>query len=360
MSSSAPGLTRLEQIIDDAVGLALVPAPTFREGPRLDWLEERLAGAPGRRYRDSAGSVIWMLGEGRPEVLVTAHVDTVFSDGVPLEVQRLGGLLVGPGIGDNAVAIATVVGVAEELVKCSFTAPWAVAFTVGEEGLGNLRGSATACDELRPRHVIAVEGHGLDRIFVDAVGSVRARIVVGGPGGHSWVDRGMPSAVHALLAVTAELLRDSSADAPVNIGVVSGGESVNAIAAEATALVELRSLEERRLEEFSSSLTELVLEPPLELRVDESGRRPAGSLPRDSTLLGVVCAVRAQLGLPVSLDAASTDANAALVRGIPALALGVARGGGMHTIDEHIEIDSIPIGYRQLAEILTVLLVPDR
>jgi acetylornithine deacetylase/succinyl-diaminopimelate desuccinylase-like protein len=66
---------------------------------------------------------------------------------------------------------------------------------------------------------------------------------------------------------------------------------------------------------------------------------------------------RAELGLPDVLDSGSTDANAALALGIPALAIGVARGAEMHTLAEEIALDSLEVGRRQLELIVRRLLV---
>src|SRR5262249_42924652 len=188
-----------QSLVDDVIQVARIPAPTFAEADRVDWIERRLAGAPGERRRDEAGNLLWTWGAAPPRLLLTAHVDTVFPHETPLEVTRADGRLRGPGIGDNATAIALAIDVLEELHGRVELAPGAIAFTVGEEGMGNLRGAIAACRALDPAAVIALEGHGLDGVVVDAVGCVRARVVVRGPGGHSWIDRGRPSAVHAPL-----------------------------------------------------------------------------------------------------------------------------------------------------------------
>jgi acetylornithine deacetylase/succinyl-diaminopimelate desuccinylase-like protein len=338
--------------------LARVPAPTFAEEPRLAWVEERTARLGGRRSRDAAGNVVWRWGEGRPRVLVAAHVDTVFDADTALDVRREGGDLVGPGIGDNAAAVVVAIDVVGRLLAEGPLAPGAVAFTVGEEGLGNLRGALAVCAELRPEAVIALEGHGLEHVLVDAIGSVRARVEIAGPGGHSWVDRGAPSAIHALLGLAPALLQASAADTPVNVGLVSGGRSVNAIADRAERVVEMRSLDAEPLDRFLALVESLSVEAPLELRTELIGRRPAGRLDRSEPLLAEVRAVRAELGLPDRLDAGSTDANAALASGIPALALGVARGSGMHTLEERIETESLELGRLQLEGVLRRLLAP--
>jgi acetylornithine deacetylase/succinyl-diaminopimelate desuccinylase-like protein len=343
-------------LVDDIVALACIPAPTFSEEARIEWIEERLAGAPGERRRDGAGNLLWTWGAGAPELLLTAHADTVFGPEVPLAVRNDGRSLHGPGVGDNAAAIAVAIHVLEDLLAREELAPGALAFTVAEEGLGNLRGALAACEALRPRAVIALEGHGLDSVLVDAVGSVRARVVVRGPGGHSWADRGRPNPIHALAGVAAALIAEETRETALNIGVVGGGRTVNTIPDEAHMLLEARSLEQPPLDAFAARLAALSLPDPLRLSVEAVARRHAGRLPRDSQLLAAVRGARGELGLPDVLDSGSTDANAALALGIPALALGVARGAEMHTLGERIALDSLPAGRRQLELVVRRLL----
>jgi tripeptide aminopeptidase len=344
-----------EQLVADVLELAAIPAPTFAEEARLDWLEERLSSAPGHRFRDAAGNLVWTWGKGRPELAILAHVDTVFSAETPLAFRQEEGRVIGPGIGDNAAAVVVAFHAVSGLLGERSVRPGALVFTVGEEGLGNLRGAVAACEGLRPAAVVAVEGHGLEQVLVDAVGSARLRIRVEGPGGHSWVDRGRPSAVHGLLALGQELLAHATPASPVNVGTISGGQSVNTIAAQAEFLAEMRSLDEEPLDAFVDAAESLVHEP-LTVTVDGVGRRPAGRLDRASALLAAVRSVRRDLGLPDELEAGSTDANAALARGIPAVALGCSYGQGMHTTGEWIESDALKLGLRQLAGVLERLL----
>lgn len=346
------------RLLDDLLELAAIPAPTFAEAARAAWVEQRLAAAPGRRERDAAGNLLWRWGEGRPRLLLLAHLDTVFPADAPLRFEREGPRIVGPGIGDNAAAVVAVMHAVTALLERGSVAAGAVAFTVGEEGLGNLVGARAACGTLRPEAALAVEGHGLDDVLVDAVGSVRASVRVTGPGGHSWADRGTPSAINALLALVSALVEARESEAPVNVGLVSGGQSINSIASVAELVVEQRAVDERTLTRFESLLDALEVAPPLSVAVEPVGRRPAGRLDRADPLLAAVRRVRAELGLPDALGAGSTDANAALAAGIPALTLGVARGGRMHTHEEWIDADSLAAGLCQLEEVLAALLAP--
>jgi acetylornithine deacetylase/succinyl-diaminopimelate desuccinylase-like protein len=339
-------------LVEDLVAIASVPAPTFAEEARVEWLEERLRGLPGRRRRDEVGNLIWEWGEGRPRVLLAAHLDTVFAAETPLEFERDGDYLVGPGVGDNAAAVAVAIEVVSGLLEEAAPAPGAVAFTVGEEGLGNLRGAAHACRELRPEVFVALEGHMLESAVVDAVGSVRARIAVSAPGGHSWSDRGGPSAIHELVGIAGALLKLGTPEAPVNVGTISGGRSVNALADRAELLVECRSIEQAPLDRFEAALGGLAVGDGCELEIEPLGRRPGGSLGRDTELFAAIGAVRSQLGLELTLAAASTDANAAHALGVPALCIGVSRGSGMHSLSERIDLTTLPLGVAQLRELL--------
>ena len=325
-----------------------IAAPTGSEEARIRWLEDRLAGGPGSLGRDEVGNLVWSFG-GSPELLLMAHVDTVFHGVEAIEVVRDGDELVGPGVGDNAAAVMTVVWTLSELE--SIPPGLAVAFTVGEEGLGNLRGALHACRSLRPGLAIALEGHGLDEVVTEHVGSTRARVTMRGPGGHSWSDRGTPSAIHALLPIGTGL-----AMAGANIGRISGGSAVNAIAAEAELFAERRSLDQAELDEFERDLAEFRVEPPLSLEFEIVGRRPAGRIFRDHPLVHTVAGVRSALGLPDAFGAGSTDANAAAAFEIPAVSLGCTRGSGMHTPGERIELEPLGLGCRQLGAVIAALL----
>jgi len=330
--------------VDELATFAAIPAPTGAEGKRLDWLERRLGGAPGHRHRDGAGNLIWSFADGRPELLVMAHVDTVFDASTELRFQRDGDALVGPGVGDNATAVMAVVWALEHI-----GAPpgLVVAFTVGEEGLGNLRGARQVCGELAPELAIAVEGHGLDHVVTEHVGSVRARMTVTGPGGHSWRDRGIPSALHELMALAAPLIVDGA-----NIGRMAGGGAVNAIASEAEMFVELRSLEDGELERFEQRLGALSATTPLSVACEVVGRRGAGRIDGQHPLVRGVIAARRQVGLAEVYGDGSTDANAAATLGIPAVGIGCANGSGMHTLHERIELSSLELGVAQLEAVL--------
>jgi tripeptide aminopeptidase len=342
-------------IATDAVALAELDGGTGRERVRIDWLLRRLHGAPGSRRVDGAGNLVWAFGPPPYRLAVLVHVDDVFGESTARRVTERDGWLAGPGIGDNAIAVATAVAVAEcDLDRPAL--PAVIVFTVGEEGLGGLRGARHACRELAPEAVLALEGHGCDRVFTDAVGSLRVRLTVTGPGGHSWWDRGRPSAVHELVRLLHDLTASASARRPVNVGLVEGGTGVNAIAARATAAVEWRSTSQAELDDQDAALAGLQVAAGLRLSVDRLDSRPAGSVPLSHPLVAAVLSARRSIGLPETAGDGSTDANAALAAGIPAVALGCCEGENMHSPAERIRAGSIATGARQLRAVLQEVL----
>ena len=347
-------------IAADAVALAELYGGTGHEQVRIDWLQERLEHAPGSRYVDRVGNLVWAFGPPPYRLAVLVHVDDVFDEATERGVTRRDGWLCGPGIGDNAIAVATAVAVASCELAGPGPRPVAVVFTVGEEGLGGLRGARHACRELAPEAVLALEGHGCDRVFTDAVGSLRVRFTVTGPGGHSWWDRGRPSAVHELTGLLHAMIASVPAPLTVNVGLVEGGSGVNAIAARASATVEWRATDQAALDRQEAALAGLgpAVTAGLQLAVERLDRRPAGSLSVTHPLVAAVLRARLSIGLSVTTADGSTDANAALAAGIPAVALGCCQGEDMHALTERIRADSIATGAAQLRAVLAEVLAP--
>lgn len=343
----------VERVVALTTELTRIPAPTFEEAERGDMVAERFAAAGARVERDAVGNVLAFVGgppgaAAEPPAILSAHLDTVFARDVPLDVRREGdATLHGPGVGDDTVAVAALLALAEELRAAPPARPLLLAATVGEEGLGDLRGAKHLLARVDARAFVAVEGHMLDELQDGAIGSVRLRATFRGPGGHSWGDRGTPSAVHAALRRGAAALDAVPAGRHVNVGTVSGGTTVNAIAQEAALLVDLRDDDERRLAATARAVERALsaVEPSIAVEVERIGHRPAGRSAPDDPLLELVRDARAELGLaPATEEASSTECNAAYAAGVPTTCIGLTRGADAHRPTEHIELPPLRDG----------------
>jgi tripeptide aminopeptidase len=351
--------------------ISAVPSPTGEETAKSLLVERLFATAGLTTERDAIGDVVGVI-PGRPpsragssRLVVAAHIDTVFPIGTPLEVRRSTERLSGPGVGDNSVAVAAAIKLADLLRIAGEVPAVDVLLTgnVGEEGLGNLRGIR---EVLAARSdigaVVALEGHNLGRVTHVAVGSRRFRITVKGPGGHSWGDFGRPNAIHGLSKLVAELDAIPLPRSPkttLNVGMISGGVSVNTIAPEASCLLDLRSIDESALRRLSDRVTRLVDRSnrgdAVIYKAESIGERPAGVVAADSPIVQIAASTLTALGLEPSFDASSTDANVPIAAGIPAVCIGLTTGGNVHRTDEFIDLEPVAKGVTQLA-LLTLAL----
>jgi acetylornithine deacetylase/succinyl-diaminopimelate desuccinylase-like protein len=190
---------------------------------------------------------------------------------------------------------------------------------------------------------LILEGMALGQIYHRGLGVQRYKITAETAGGHSWVDYGKPSAVHELVALINRLVAIPLAKHPrttLNVGVVSGGTSVNTIAAQACCLLDLRSEQADTLQELSSLVEAMIRDanrPTVRLVGEIVGHRPAGMLPLSHPMVRLAINCLEVNGIQPHPNIGSTDANLPLSRGLPAICLGLTSGAGAHTTNEYIE-----------------------
>lgn len=366
-----------ERTLADQARLTSIPAPPFGEAERGAAVAELLGSeVPGSPAADEVGNVLALRpGQGDvAPVVVSAHLDTVFPEGTDVSVSREGPVLRGPGISDDGRGLAVLVSLARLLRAGGIETirPLLFAATVGEEGLGDLRGvrhlfgpGGRARDAAA---FLSVDGAGLQRVVTRGLGSRRFRITVRGPGGHSWLDWGTPNPIHALgHAVTrlAALVEPGDSGASLTVSRWGGGTSINAIPQDAWLEVDVRSEREDRLERLEAALREQVLGAVqaeardangLAAEIAPVGRRPAGGTAPQEPLVQAALAATRSVGVEPETATSSTDANVPMSLGIPAVTVGGGGdAGGVHTTAEWYRNTNGPQGV--LRALYTVLLV---
>ena len=357
----------------ETVRVTEIPAPTFDEGARAGYLAAALSELGLETVEVAADENVYALLPGarpdtRPALALFAHLDTVFGHDVDVKVSKRDGRLYAPGVGDNSAGVAGVLCALRALHEAGVQPerPVWIVGTVGEEGLGDLRGARAATERLADDcdAVIAVEGSFFGRVSHTAVGSRRWRVRMHTEGGHSWHDFGRLSAVHTLVTAASQIAALRLPGEPrttFNIGEIRGGTGVNVIAECAEMVLDMRSVEAAALNALGArirSIVEASAGAGMRVEIEEVGYRPAGAAPNTHPLVQTCAAVLTHLGVAPQYAAASTDANAPLGRGIPAVTLGVTRGGGAHTLGEWIEVTPMIRGVQQL--ILALCTLSDR
>ena len=379
------GFTRDKLWINEQqLQLCRIPAPTFFEQKRAEWMlaQFRALGCVARI--DRAGNVIAHPVENRegPYIALTAHLDTVLAPRNPDEVSfQPDGSLHGPGVSDNGAGLAALLAVARAVVSSDrrheIFGPLIFIANVGEEGEGNLSGMRYLCRQSstggKIRAFLILDGPATDHITSQALASRRFDVTIAGPGGHSWSDYGIVNPVHALSRAIVNFsdLRfgiNGSPRSSYNFGLLEGGSSINSIPSEARAKVDIRSESSVKLDEIAAMLTTCV-ERALETendrasggrvtaKIKEIGSRPGGRLPDAAPILKAIRAVDAHLGIRSHVDCASTDANIPLSLGLPAISIGAGgQGGGAHTPQEWFHPEGRELGLKRILLTLALLL----
>lgn len=345
-----------EVVIERTKELVATPAPPLDEGDRASLVGAWWTGRFNEVVVDDIGNV-WACAQPGPgpALVLAAHMDTVFGRDIAHGSEARDGRLYGPSVGDDSVAVASLAAVAELLpADCGHV--WLLA-TVGEEGLGNLAGIRHALrkPQVPIGAVVALDGNWLGRVCTTAVGSIRYRVTLRGPGGHAWEAADADSAVHGAARIIAALDREllpDRAKSSVNVGTIAGGTAINARAHKARFDVDLRASSQDTLDDLDRRFRRIVdlNRRDLEDHWECIGRRPAGAIDPDHELCQSAIDALGAAGIKAELTAGSTDANAAHAVGIPAIALGVTRGAQEHTIDEWIELAPIATGLQVLAD----------
>ncbi len=366
-----------QDLLRDALALQAIPAPSFSETARAQAMRARFAALGLADVAEDEVGNVYARTPGRaaerlPALLVSAHLDTVFPAETDLtpRVDEQAGRITAPGLGDNSLGLAALIHAAQALGQAGLLPPtdiWWVA-TVGEEGLGDLRGMRHVCQWLGERLGLGIvlEGIGLGRVYHAGLGVRRLRVTVRGPGGHSWLHAERPSAIHHLLRLGAALVEEihlpPERQATLNIGLIEGGTSVNTRAAHASLSLDLRAVEATLLERLEADVRAVIARfeaaPDLSVSTELVGDRPSAAIPADHPLVQAARAVLDFLDYtPSQPEIGSTDANALLAAGIPAVCIGLTTGGNAHTVEEYIDIAPLATGMRQL--LLLILLAAD-
>jgi acetylornithine deacetylase/succinyl-diaminopimelate desuccinylase-like protein len=375
--------TREKQWINELhLELCRIPAPTFFEQQRAEWMEAQFRAFGWKSQVDRAGNVIALAAERQrgPYVALTAHLDTVLAPRSKDDI-RLGpdGKFHGPGVSDNGAGLMALLGVARAIQSSPAMedchAALALIGNVGEEGEGNLTGMRWLCKQSELARRIAafvvVDGAAIDHITTRGLGSRRFEISFSGPGGHSWSDYGVGNPVHALsraVALFSETRVNGGPRSSFNVGLIDGGTSINSIPSLARAKVDIRSESNQKMNELVELLGAAVERAQeqenqrstggkVSAKVKEIGSRPAAELDENTPMLSYIRAVDNFLGIRSRLDCSSTDANVPLSLGIPAVSIGAGgQGGGAHTQQEWYSPEGRDLGLKRILLTLSFLL----
>jgi tripeptide aminopeptidase len=356
-----------DQWVENIIRITQIPSPPFKEEARARAFAEMLRARGLDAHIDAEGNVLALRkgSQPGPVVVVSAHLDTVFPEGTNVTVRREGTRLSAPGVGDDSTGLATLLSIVDAMNAGRVQTRSDILFvgTVGEEGLGDLRGVRylfTRGDyKGRIGAFFSLDGSGMDSITTGGTGSKRYRVTFKGPGGHSYGAFGIVNPLVPLATTVSDLYK---LDVPANpkttysASVIGGGTSVNAIPEQVWLEVDMRSASAAELAKLERQFLEIVpravaaenaarstASGKISADVKPIGARPAGATPPDAEIVRFAEAAYQAEGLKLEKATSSTDANEPMSLGIPAITMSrIANGGGAHSPGEWVDVEKAP------------------
>jgi acetylornithine deacetylase/succinyl-diaminopimelate desuccinylase-like protein len=345
---------------DNLIELTEIAAPPFKEQKRAERFAEKIKEIGlDSVWIDGEGNVLGLLKGlvGNKTVALDAHLDTVFPEGTDVTTRIINDTIYAPGIGDDTRGLSMVLTVLKTIKDKDIKTRDNILIvgTVGEEGLGDLRGVKYLFKNNVPKidSWIAIDGGDIGRVNIKGLGSYRYRVTFNGPGGHSWGAFGLANPHHAMGSAIDNFIdaaNEYTLEGPktsYNIGVVNGGTSVNSIPFESIMEIDIRSIEPARLDVMEGLLNQAVSDAlkkqnsikregaSLTVNIDKIGNRPSGSLEPNLPLIQRAMAATAYFNETPSLTIGSTDSNIPISLGIPSVTIGRGGiGGNAHALNE--------------------------
>lgn len=352
--------------------LATTPGPSLGEKPRRRVLEDFFHRCGIITETDAAGN-LWVFsdtGNWEESVIMDAHLDVVqegYTEAVELGENRLTGM----GVGDNLTAVTMLAFLAKRFIQRGTTLkrPLKLLFSVGEEGLGCLKGiRQMVADRPRSPWLFLAFDLSFEHYSVSGLGSRRYAVTVNAPGGHSWDDFGTCGAIDHVIDFI-NLFKEAfgkivppgqTRQASFNIGTINGGEGINSISRFAEVTLEYRSPAPELLTKMDHAITTISetmkQRQDMDFSIEKTDSRPAGSPVCPERIEPVIVNLLKEMGEnPVQVPR-STSINVPLSKGWPSACMGLCRSGRFHSKEEYVEFSSLSEGWRLLEKLCQSLL----
>jgi acetylornithine deacetylase/succinyl-diaminopimelate desuccinylase-like protein len=352
--------------LEKLIQICEVPAPTFLEQDRGS-LFASLFREMDPRIDEVGNVIVPYLKNGPPHVVLSAHLDTVFPFR-EIKVERSGSVFRAPGISDDSAGLACLYFLyqAFESAGCGNQGSLTLLATVGEEGLGNLRGARHFFNTTRipVDYFISLDGCDAERLVTVGLASKRLRMTLRGPGGHSWGDAGLPNPIQIageFLSSLNKLILPQNPKTTLNVGMIHGGTSVNTIPTDVSMEIDLRSESMENLLSLDQWVQKkwidtLEASSGIDSEIVIVGERPAGKIDPDHVLVQKAISANLKFGLDAKLETGSTDSNIPFSLGIPAITMGVGGNSGkIHTPEEWYDVKGAETGIKRTAQLITEL-----
>ena len=360
-----------ETIITNIVLMGQIPAPTFREKRRANFLLERLSESQVDEcttdgYRNPIGII---RGTRRTEapIFVVAHLDTFFDQDIVYNYRVKENSVQGPGILDNSIGAGVLASLPDIFRKLNlqFESDIVLAGVIQSIGRGNLRGIRHLLKTWpKPiRGAICIEGVELGRLNYYSDGMIRGEVSCSILKADRLVHTFEPNAILILNEVINEILKLRLPQRPrsrIVIGKISGGVNYGDVAYEANLGFEIRSDSDNMVKGLYRDIQDIVdgisHEREVELSVRTVSNLNASRLKFNHPLVKCAAAAMEKLDLKPVSEPSESELAIFHSYNIPAITLGLTRGKNRYQENARMRIAPL---FRGIAQLIGVLLAID-
>lgn len=359
-----------ETLVAEWVKLAETSAPSKHEDARAEHMLGRFRELGlDDVHRDSIGNVVGTLRGTAPSekfIVFDAHLDTVVKPGTEVKVRREGGepgKLYGAGVGDDTAGLIGLLYTVKALREHDVRLRENVVFVASVQEEIGLLGATRFIEEnaAKVNQYVSVDG-SLGTVSYGATNIVWRKFHFKSEGAHTLSSYGKASTTHAAARAVADLYAFPLPREPeekktwLNVGMMGAGEVVNAQSRDTWFTVDMRSNSRDVIAEMEKKVNAVTQNAAdllgVTMETEEIQRMEGIQLPghKDSEFVQTALAVLKAVGVkePKASMLGSSNHNAALLKNIPGINVGVTNGEGAHTPTEWAEIDPMLQGVKQL------------
>ena len=355
-----------ETYLTDAVLLGEIPSPTFGEEDRirlaLDRFRENGLDDPEIDEFGNASGILPGT-EGGSSILVSAHADSVFSAETRHVLNVGSDSITGPGIADNAIGLAAVVGLPKLLdhLGIRLKDDLLLLANVQSLGRGNLEGARSFLEtKQRPiRAGVCVEGATQGRLSYSGLGTLRGEITLRIPSNYDWDGFGASGAISHLTRFVNQLMEIPIPKEPktkMTFGGLRCGSTFNTSPRRGSLRFEITSEDDDVLNDMDKQVNELCeqfsMETGTAVEFEVVAKRDNCGIPFTHPLVKTTRAIMHEAGITPNVDPSTGDLNALIRAGHPGVTLGLTTAENLREENETIQLDPL---YAGLAQLITLL-----
>jgi tripeptide aminopeptidase len=359
-----------EMILANLVMVGEIPAPTFEEKTRVQFVRDRFSECGLHTCStDEKGNVFGVIpGQaGKKNILVVAHVDTLFSNQIDHTISVDSDRVIGPGVGDNSLGVASITSLPTILEHLDIQLQSNLVLMGSVKGLG--RGDLEGLRFFLKNNTmpisagVCVEGAEIGRLSYESLGMIRGEISCAVPEAYDWTQFGASGAILTLHDVIDKINKIPTPRRPFTAILLSsihaGGDSYNRIATRSILRFEVRSESAEIVENIENQLHDIIEEKVLQsgadIKLDIFARRKPGGISYSHPLIDTIRKIMQKLNIQTWITPSISELSAFIDHQIPAVTIGISKDEVEDDITEQVQIEPMFTGLSQLVGLLLAI-----